>query len=209
MVTDPLPRIGAHPPLRTPVSISPHAPRLPPSPPDVGAVLSAPTHPRQRLISEEAVHPSASPHQGSAMRAMAGFTDVAWSPTTPILARADSILPAGWGGALGAAERAGRRNPRFGAARRHRDALAGRWGARRVDRGRKAVPARSAELRSVRDQPLRASPGRPPPPTAPPPPPISLSAMGGRRPPTFVSPAMPPAGWLGGVRIRQRTDLRR
>ncbi|WP_290087628.1 hypothetical protein, partial [Paramuribaculum intestinale] len=110
MVTDPLPRIGAHPPLRTPVSISPHAPRLPPSPPDVGAVLSTPTHLRQRLISEEAVHPSASPHQGSATRAMAGFTDVVWSTTTPILAHADSLLPAGWGGALGAADRAGRRN---------------------------------------------------------------------------------------------------
>ncbi|WP_290145932.1 hypothetical protein [Paramuribaculum intestinale] len=78
----------------------------------MGAVLSAPTHLRQRLISEEAVHPSASPHQGSAMRAMAGFTDVVWSTTTPILAHADSLLPAGWGGALGAAERAGRWNPR-------------------------------------------------------------------------------------------------
>ncbi|WP_289270261.1 hypothetical protein [Paramuribaculum intestinale] len=107
----------------------------------MGAVLSAPTHLRQRLISEEAVHPSASPHQGSATRAMAGFTDFVWSTTTPILAHADSLLPAGWGGALGAAERAGRRNLRFGAARRHRDALAGRWGARRVDRGEESRPS--------------------------------------------------------------------
>ncbi|WP_439787729.1 hypothetical protein, partial [Paramuribaculum intestinale] len=60
MVTDPLSRIGAHPPLRTPVTISPHAPRLPPSPPDVGAVLSAPTHLRQRLIFDDADHPDPS-----------------------------------------------------------------------------------------------------------------------------------------------------
>ena len=116
-------------------------------------------------------------------------------------------LPAGWGDVLGAAERAGRWNPRFGATGAiSRHASAEREMARRVDRGRKSRPHHSAELRSMRDQPLRASPGLPPP---PPPAPISLSAMGGRRPPTFVSPAMPPTGWLGGVRIRQRTDLRR
>ncbi len=54
--------------------------------------------------------------------------------------------------------------------------------------GRAAEHARSAAAR------------QPGPPTASPPPaPISLSAMGGRRPPTFVSPAMPPAGWLVGL----------
>ncbi len=63
--------------------------------------------------------------------------------------------------------------------------------------GRAAEHARSA---------ARASSGHPPPLL---PAPISPSAWGGRRPSTFVSPAMPPTGWLGGVRIRQRTDLRR
>ncbi len=70
--------------------------------------------------------------------------------------------PAGWGGALGAAERAGRWYPRFGAARRHCHALAGRGsaprrpggGARRPPFGRAAEPARSAAC---------ASPGHPPP----------------------------------------------
>ena len=123
-------------------------------------------------------------------------------PSSPAIAL--TILPAGWGGALGAAERAGRRNPRFGAARYHRDALAG-WGSvRRVDRGRgkPSTPlGRAAErARSA----ARASPGSPIPPAC-----SMLPPRGGRRPPTFVSPAMPPAGWLGGVRIRQRTDLRR
>ncbi len=70
--------------------------------------------------------------------------------------------PAGWGGVLGAAERAGRWYPRFGAARRHCHALAGRGsaprrpggGARRPPFGRAAEPARSAAC---------ASPGHPPP----------------------------------------------
>ena len=47
---------------------------------------------------------------------------------------------AGWGGALGAAERAGRRNPRFGAARRPPARVSGAGGARRVDRGRGECP---------------------------------------------------------------------
>ncbi len=61
---------------------------------------------------------------------------------------------AGWGGTLGAAERAGRRNPRFGAARRPPARVSGAGGARRVDRGRGECPPHSAELRSMRDQPL-------------------------------------------------------
>ena len=69
--------------------------------------------------------------------------------------------PAGWGVALGAAERAGRCYPRFGAARRPCHASAGRGsaprrpGERRVPPpfGRAAEPARSAAC---------ASPGHPP-----------------------------------------------
>ena len=97
-------------------------------------------------------------------------------------------LPAGWGGALGAAERAGRWNPRS----------LRTGGGRAVHTTRPSCGA--CEI--SRCAPARASHRLPPAP-------ISLSAMGGRRPPTFVSPAMPPTGWLGGVRIRQRTDLRR
>ena len=68
---------------------------------------------------------------------------------------------AGWGGALGAAERAGRRNPRFGAARRHRDALAGRWGARRVDRGEESRPSPLGRAAERARSAARASPGHP------------------------------------------------
>ncbi len=47
--------------------------------------------------------------------------------------------PAGWGDVLGAAERAGRWNPRFGAIRRHRDALAGRGSGALRTGGKRAV----------------------------------------------------------------------
>ena len=48
--------------------------------------------------------------------------------------------PAGWVGVLGAAERAGRCYPRFGAARRPPARVSGAGGARRVDRGRGECP---------------------------------------------------------------------
>ncbi len=69
-------------------------------------------------------------------------------------------------------------------------------GARRVDRGEERAVPRSAELRSVRDQPPAPAQAtrRHIAPSTPAPRPLG----GGCRPPTSVSPAMTPAGRLGG-----------
>ncbi len=74
-------------------------------------------------------------------------------PRSPPLCAVAAPSPhAGWDVVLGAAERAGRCYPRFGAERRPPATRQRGGGARRVDRGRGARP-HSAELRSMRDQP--------------------------------------------------------
>ncbi|WP_289747111.1 hypothetical protein [Paramuribaculum intestinale] len=93
---------------------------------------------------------------------MAGLTKVAWSPTIPdscpagwaaAIASDPSDFSSGWVGAIGAAERAGRQDPRFGAecappAARQRG---GGSVPRRPGSGERHT--NSAELRSMRDQP--------------------------------------------------------
>ena len=123
--------------LRTPVTVCPHAPRL--------------RSPRLPLAS-------------SLCRRRPLLPPAGWAAV--LCAVASPSPPAGWAGALGAAERAGRWYPRFGAARHPCHASAGRGsaprrpGERRVPTpfGRAAEPARSA---------VRASSGHPPPHSAP------------------------------------------
>ncbi len=146
--------------LRTPVTVGPHAPRL--RSPRPSSLSSPPPCRVPRSI------PAARRSLSSSCSLL--LPDGVAS-SEPRSVRADGIPgsersaappPAGWGGALGAAERAGRWYPRFGAARRHCHALAGRGsaprrpggGARRPPFGRAAEPARSAAC---------ASPGHPPP----------------------------------------------
>ncbi len=150
--------------LRTPVTVGPHAPRL--RSPRPSSLSSPPPCRVPRSI------PAARRSLSSSCSLL--LPDGVAS-SEPRSVRADGIPgsersaappPAGWGGALGAAERAGRWYPRFGAARRHCHALAGRGsaprrpggGARRPPFGRAAEPARSAAC---------ASPGHPPPHSAP------------------------------------------
>ena len=73
-------------------------------------------------------------------------------PLSPTLCAVAPSPHAGWDVVLGAAERAGRCYPRFGAERRPPATRQRGGGACRVDRGRGARP-HSAELRSMRDQP--------------------------------------------------------
>ncbi len=67
---------------------------------------------------------------------------------------------AGWGGALGAAERAGRCYPRFGAERHPPARVSGAGGARRVDRGRGECPPFGRAAEPARSA-ARASSGHP------------------------------------------------
>ncbi len=113
---------------------------------------------------------------------------------------------AGWAVVLGAAERAGRRYPRFGAVRRTATRQRG-GGACRVDRGRGERRPPSAELRSMRDQPPAQARGHPHAHSAP--------SLFGRLGvvvdhPTSVNPAMTPEGrhfWWGSMLARY-ADLR-
>ena len=191
--------------LRTPVTVGPHAPRL--RSPRPSSLSSPPPCRVPRSI------PAARRSLSSSCSLL--LPDGVAS-SEPRSVRADGIPgsersaappPAGWGGALGAAERAGRWYPRFGAARRHCHALAGRGsaprrpggGARRPPFGRAAEPARSAAC---------ASPGHPPPhsartPSTPRPCP-ALSSI-----PTALSSLLsPPAGWAGVLGAAERAGRR-
>ena len=105
-------------------------------------------------------------------------------------------LSVGWAGALGAAERAGRCYPRFGAACTHRRASAGRGSAPRRPGERSAPPPGRPSC-----GPCGISRPRPPgpPTTTLRPCPRTPPPWGGGRPPTSVNPDMTPAGRLGGV----------
>ena len=94
---------------------------------------------------------------------------------------------AGWGGTLGAAERAGRRNPRFGAARRPPARVSGAGGGEcRVDRGRGECPPFGRAAERARSA-ARASSGHPLAHSAPAPTLSPLSSPSPRSEPRFPS----------------------
>ena len=145
---------------RSPLAIASRRPRLAPNPgyclpARSAAPLSPPT---PRLLSVPSPPPSpptgwaaasASDHLGSLLSVPRSLS-----------------LSVGWAGALGAAERAGRRNPQFGAERRPPATRQRGGGARRVDRGRGARPQFGRAAEPARSA-ARASSGHPPPHSVP------------------------------------------
>ena len=153
---------------RSPLAIASRRPRSSPNPGyrlparSAAPFLPAPAHLLPCGVAAYYLPPLLSPSAGWAVALFSSPLPArlrSLSPSPPGGLAALSLFPllspsAGWGGALGAAERAGRCYPRFGAERHPPARVSGAGGARRVDRGRGECPPHSAELRSLRDQPL-------------------------------------------------------